>query len=154
LDRLTTRSRFQKWKAMTKLEMKGFFSAVINMGIIKHPDIESYWKTSWIREVPFFRVLMPRDRFQEIFWMLHVSHSNPSLPAKKINKIKQLLQLLIPKYREHYYPSENLAIDEKKPWSGFVVVLVPSGMHPKNQLSGALRRSMWLIPRMGIFLTP
>jgi len=44
--------------------------------------------------------------------MLHVSHSNPSLPAKKIDKIKQLLQLLIPKFREHYYPSENVAIDE------------------------------------------
>ena len=112
LDRLTTRSRFRKWKAVTNLEMKVFFSAVINMGIIKLPDIESYWKTLWISEVPFFRVLMPRDRFQEIFWMLHVSHSNPSLPAKKIDKIKQLLQLLIPKFREHYYPSENLAIDE------------------------------------------
>jgi len=53
LDRLTIRSRSQKWKAVAKLEMKGFFSAVINMGIIKLPDIESYWKTLWISEVPF-----------------------------------------------------------------------------------------------------
>ena len=30
---------------MTKPEVKGFFSAVINMGIIKLSDIESYWKT-------------------------------------------------------------------------------------------------------------
>lgn len=102
LDRLTPHSRFQKWKAVTKSEMKGFFSAVI----------ESYWKTSWVSEVPFFRMLMPRDRFQEIFWMLHVSHSDPCRPAKKIDKIKQLLQLLLPKFREHYYPTENLAIDE------------------------------------------
>ena len=104
LDRLTTRSRFRKWKAVTNLEMKVFFSAVINMGIIKLPDIESYWKTLWISEVPFFRVLMPRDRFQEIFWMLNVSHSNPSLPAKKIDKIKQLLQLLIPKVQGALLP--------------------------------------------------
>lgn len=112
LDRLPSHSRFRKWKAVTKPEVKGFFSAVINMGIIKLPDIESYWKTSWVSEVPFFRMLMPRDRFQEIFWMLHVSHSDPCQPAKKIDKIKQLLQLLLPKFREHYYPSENLAIDE------------------------------------------
>ena len=82
------------------------------MGIIKPPDIESYWKTLWVSEVPFFRMLMPRDRFQEIFWMLHVSHSDPCQPAKKINKIKQLLQLLLPKFREHYYPTKNLTIDE------------------------------------------
>ena len=151
LDRLPSRSRFRKWKAVTKPEMKGFFSAVINKGIIKLPDIESYWKTSWISEVPF-RMLMPRDRFQEIFWMLHVSHSDPCQPAKKINKIKQLLQLLIPKFREHYYPSENLAIDETM--VGFRSCLVPNSMHQKNQSNGASRRSTWLIPRMGIFLTP
>jgi len=120
--------------------MKGFFSAVINMGIIKLPDS------------PFFRVLMPRDRFQEIFWMLHVSHSNPSLPAKKIDKIKQLLQLLIPKVREHYYPSENLAIDETM--VGFHGRFGAEQYAPKKQLSGASRHSMWLIPRMGTFLTP
>ncbi len=41
-----------------------------------------------------------------------MSHPDPSLPAKKIDKVKQLLQLLVPKFREHYYPSEKLAIDE------------------------------------------
>ena len=97
---------------MTKWEMKGFLSAVINMGIIKLPELESYWKTSWVSEVPFSRQLMPRNRFQEIFWLLHVSHADPSLPTQKIDKIKQLLELLVPKFRKHYYPSEKLAIDE------------------------------------------
>ena len=92
--------------------MKGFLSAVINMGIIKLPDLESYWKTSWVSEVPFFGTLMPRNRFQEIFWLLHVSHADPSQPVKKIDKIKKLLQLLVPKFREHYYPSKKLAVDE------------------------------------------
>ena len=63
-------------------------------------------------QLPFFRQLMPRNRFQEIFWLLHVSHADPSLPTRKIDKIKQLLELLVPKFREHYYPSEKLAIDE------------------------------------------
>ena len=112
LDQLPPRSRLRKWKDVSKLEMKGFLAAVMNMGIIKLPDLESYWKTSWISEIPFFRKLMPRNRFQEIFWMLHVSHPDPSLPAKKIDKVKQLLQLLVPKFREHYYPSKKLAIDE------------------------------------------
>ena len=112
LDKLPPRSRLRKWKAVTRLEIKGFLATVLNMGIIKLPDLEAYWKTSWICEIPFFRTLMPRNRFQDIFWMLHVSHPDPSLPAKKIDKVKQLLQLLVPKFREHYYPSEKLAIDE------------------------------------------
>ena len=97
---------------MTRLEIKGFLAAVINMGIMKLPDVEAYWKTSWVSEIPFFRKLIPRNRFQEIFWLLHVSQPDPSLPAKKIDKVKQLLELLLPKFREHYYPSKNLAIDE------------------------------------------
>ena len=88
------------------------YQAIVNTMIIKPPDIKSYWKTSWISEVPFFKLLMPRNRFQEIFWVLYVTHSDPCWPAKKIDMIKQLLQLLIPKFRGHYYPSKNLAIDE------------------------------------------
>ena len=33
-------------------------------------------------------------------------------PAKKFDKIKELLHLPLPKFREHYYLSKNLAIDE------------------------------------------
>ena len=63
------------------------------------PEIEAYWKTSWICRIPFFGNLMPRDRFQEIFWLLHVSHPDPSTPEKKIDKIRMLLDLLLTKFQ-------------------------------------------------------
>ena len=78
--------------------------------IIQLPDIESYWKTSWVCQVPFFRDILPRDRFQEIFWMLHVG--TPGVTARKIDKIKPLLDILLPCFQELYWPSQNLAIDE------------------------------------------
>ena len=60
-ERIQTLLRLDKLtpQPLPKIEMKGFFSEVINMGIIKPPDIESYWKTLWVSEVPFFRMLMP-----------------------------------------------------------------------------------------------
>ena len=55
---------------------------------------------------------MPRDRFQEIFWLLHVSHPDPSRPEKKINKIRTLLDLLLTKFWDNLYPSQHLSADE------------------------------------------
>ena len=95
---------------MTRAELWGFIALILNMGIIQLPDIESYWKTSWVCQVPFFRDILPRDRFQEIFWMLHVG--TPGVTARKIDKIKPLLDILLPRFQELYRPSQNLAIDE------------------------------------------
>ena len=112
MDKLSSHSRFRKWKAITKLDLKGFLAGVDQHGHHQASGSESYWKTTWTCEIPFFGMLMRRNRFQEIFWMLHISHPDPSKPAEKIDKIRLFLELLVPKFREHYYPSERLAIDE------------------------------------------
>ena len=75
------------------------------------PEIEAYWKTSWTSNIPFFGILMPRDCFQEIFWLLHISHPDPSHP-EKIDKILLLLNLLLSKFQGYFYPSQNLSADE------------------------------------------
>ena len=90
--------------------MWGFLGILVNMGIIQLPDIESYWKTSWVSHIPFFRDVLRRDRFQEISWMLHVG--TPGTTARKIDKIKPLLDHLLPCFWELYHPSQNLSVDE------------------------------------------
>ena len=55
---------------------------------------------------------MPRDRFQEIFWLLHVSHPDPATTEKKINKISILLELLLTKFQHYFYPFQDLSSDE------------------------------------------
>jgi len=54
---------------------------------------------------------MPRDRFQEIFLLLHISYPDPSRP-EKIDKILLLLNLLLSKFQGYFYPSQNLSADE------------------------------------------
>ena len=87
--------------------MWGFLALLLNMGIIQLPDIENYWKTSWVCQIPFFSTVLPRDRFQEIFWMMHIGTAGST--PRKIDKIKPLLDILLPRF---YKPSKNLSIDE------------------------------------------
>ena len=64
-------------------------------------------KTSWVRQVPFFHDVPPRDRFQDIFWMLHVGNV-----PRKLDKIRPLLDILLPRFRALYCPSPSLTLDE------------------------------------------
>ena len=90
-NRLTPRSRFVDWKPVSIAEMEGFFGVIINMGLIQLPTLESYWSSTWTGKIPFFSRAFPRNRFEQIFWMLHVSRDNPEHPGKKIHKVKESL---------------------------------------------------------------
>ena len=83
------------------------------MGIIHHPELEDYWwRTSWTCAISFFGRVLPRNRFEQIFWMLHVSHSEPHQPVHKIDKVRVILEPLIAKFQASYHPGRNIAVDE------------------------------------------
>ena len=108
---LTSQSRYANWKPVTSEEMEGFFAVIINMGVIQLPEIELYW-SKWVGEIPFFGGMFARKRFEQIFWMLHVSRDDPTDPGKCINKVKDVLQPLISNFQRSYQPGRNLAVDE------------------------------------------
>jgi len=105
------KSRLRKWIPLTIVELIGFLAVVINMGIINVPSLEDYWKTSWLAQIPFFSHMMSRDRFEIIFWILHVSHPQTT-PVKRIHKISSFLDMLLTRFQSKYTPHQNLAIDE------------------------------------------
>ena len=111
-NRLGTRSRFANWIPVTATEMEEFFAIIVNMGIIQIPNIEAYWSTSWTSEISFFSKVLRRDRFQQIFRLLHVSHDDIVVPVARINKVKALLDLLIPNFQASYNPSRDVSVDE------------------------------------------
>ena len=61
--KLTRGSRWNNWKPVTETEMRAVMAIIINMGIMK---------TSWECYIPFFHDVMGRNRFQQIFWNLHI----------------------------------------------------------------------------------
>ena len=62
-------------------------------------------------QIPFFSCIMLRDRFELIFWMLHISHTEGSI-QKKIDKVSMLLTKLVSCFQECYYPTRELAAGE------------------------------------------
>ena len=84
-NQLTPRSRFATWQPVTVNEFHAFLAVILNMGLIDIPTLEGYWSTSWESEIPFFRRVMPRDRFLQIFWMLHVGDGEG-----RVDKVKKV----------------------------------------------------------------
>ena len=109
--KLTRKSRLFSWSPLTLLELHGFLAIVFNMGIIRLPELEDYWKTAWVAEIPFFSRVMARDRFEINFWMLHVSHST-GVVVKKIDKVRLFLDKIVSKFQAKYTPGEEVAVDE------------------------------------------
>ena len=106
-NQLRPRSRFATWQPISMTDLRGFLAIILNMGLIDVPTLEGYWQTSWEAEIPFFRRVMSRDRFLQIFWMLHVGDGQ-----QRIDNIKLLCEALIANFQGHYYPSQNVAVDE------------------------------------------
>ena len=106
---LRPRSRFHKWYPVTETEMEGFVSIIVNMGLMQMPEIENYWSTSWLNDVPFLAKYFPVIL---IFWLLHVSHEQNHHEPRRIDKIKAFLDMLVINFQNCYKPSQNLAVDE------------------------------------------
>ena len=103
------RSVFRNWRDITLVEMKAFIGIIIQMGLVKLSDIKDYWSTHFTLNFPFFRSVFSRDRFLQIFWMLHVGET--SSPNKR-SKIQPFLDKIIPLFQTHLQPSRELSIDE------------------------------------------
>ena len=65
--KLRRRSRLAKWTAVTLSELLGFIAIILNMGLIHVPELEDYWRVSWVSEIPCFSPILSRDRFEPIF---------------------------------------------------------------------------------------
>ena len=97
------------WKMVTVDEMKGFVAVILNMGVIQLRCIKDYWSTKHTTDLPFFRSVFSRDRFFEIFRLLHVGDVTSTL---KRSKIQPLLDRLCPIFKSLYSLSQHVAIDE------------------------------------------
>ena len=103
------RSVFRNWRAITLTEMKAFVGVIIQMGLVQLSDIKDYWSTHITLNLPFFRSVFSRDRFLQIFWMLHVGET---ASHSKRSKIQPFIDLIIPLFQRYLNPSQELSIDE------------------------------------------
>ena len=110
-NQLRPHSIYQKWQPMTRCDLDGLLALILNMGLIDMPNLQDYWSTAWTTQVPFFSSIMTREKFQMMFWMLHVGHAE-SHPPSRIDKVKMFLEPLLRNFQCSYKPSRNISVDE------------------------------------------
>ena len=103
------RSLFRNWKSVTIPEMKAFVGLILNMGLIQLPRLKDYWSMHETLNLQFFRRVFSRDRFLQIFWMLHVGDIDGST---RRSKIQPYLDVVMPLFRQYFTPRKAVAVDE------------------------------------------
>ncbi|KAK1343329.1 hypothetical protein QTO34_016108 [Cnephaeus nilssonii] len=51
---LSQRSTWNNWKDVTIEEMKAFLGVILNMGVLNHPNLQSYWSMDFESHIPLF----------------------------------------------------------------------------------------------------
>jgi len=108
---LRPKSRLKKWTEVNIDEIKTFLGIVMWMGLTPQPSLASYWSKSYLyrSEIPKY---MTRNRFEIILRTFHCSNNAECPPNDRLFKIRNLVDLLVMKFKMWNVPSENMCIDE------------------------------------------
>lgn len=111
---LSKRSIWNNWVDVTVEEMLAFIGVILNMGIIITRNLKDYWSQQHNSRIPFFSEIFRRERFQQIFWMLHlhVNVSNDKSIKTRTQKISNYLDYIDNKFKEYFVPEKEITIDE------------------------------------------
>jgi hypothetical protein len=85
--------------------MKAFLGLIIKMGLMSLPDIKHYWSSEWITQIKCFGDVMSRDRFQQIFWMMHVGNDTTeesSRAIKRTNKVHGVIEYIEKRLQKYF----------------------------------------------------
>lgn len=105
---------WHSWKEISDAEMRAFIGVILNMGTIPLYKIEEYFSQKYTHRIPFFCDIFSRERFLQIFWMLHLSKniSGDNRLATKIKKISSYMEYLNKKFQESFIPDKEICVDE------------------------------------------
>ena len=86
-------------------------------GLCEKSEIQNYWAKWWITATPGYKKVMPRDRFEVILTFLRLENNDNHVPRSqdghnRLFKIRPLIDLLVPKFGQLFYPRKQLAFDE------------------------------------------
>lgn len=68
---LSSRSIWRTWYNVTNAEFLAFIAVIVNMETITATNLKEYWTKDPTSHIPFYQNIFSRERFTQIFWMLH-----------------------------------------------------------------------------------
>jgi len=113
---LGTHSRYHKWRETNSNEMQAYIALQIAMGLNNKPELPDYWGTYWLTANTFCDI-MSRNRYQLLTTFLHFCDNSTRVPRGEegydpLFKIRQVINIVDPRYQTAYVPDKELAIDE------------------------------------------
>uniref|UniRef100_A0A1B0BVJ0 PiggyBac transposable element-derived protein domain-containing protein n=1 Tax=Glossina palpalis gambiensis TaxID=67801 RepID=A0A1B0BVJ0_9MUSC len=104
------------WTSVTVFEMKAYIAVLVEMEIPRKPNISSYWSEN-SRNIPWFRRMFSRNRFQHILKYFHLDDNSLYFPPghakyEPCAKCKSLVDHANKVFKLHYKPHIQLSIDE------------------------------------------
>jgi hypothetical protein len=72
------------------------------------PDIKDYWSSEWRTHIKFFGDVMSRDRFQQIFWMMHVGNDiteESSWAIERTKKVHGVTEYIEKRFQKYFASS-------------------------------------------------
>ena len=105
------------WNDVSVKEMKTFIGILILMGICRLPRLRLYWTKQHPYICPAICEIMSLTRFEQIYRFLHLCDSNNEVAAGQpghdyLFKVRDLLDLLSPRFLSQYHTHEELSVDE------------------------------------------
>lgn len=96
----------------TTAEIKVYWGLSMLMGIVKKPNIESYWSIKDHLSTPIFAKTMTRERYWTITKYLHFANNEQASLHDKLAKIRPFYDLVTKSFAEVRAPGEKVSIDE------------------------------------------
>ncbi|KAL6417933.1 hypothetical protein ACFW04_012437 [Cataglyphis niger] len=91
-----------------------FLAVVINMGTMSLANLQEYWSRSVVSYIAFYSDTFTRDRFSQIFWMLHLETipTRKTNPRTRLQRVSCFLDYLNSKFLDYFIPGEHICVDE------------------------------------------
>ncbi|XP_047239376.1 piggyBac transposable element-derived protein 4-like [Girardinichthys multiradiatus] len=111
-----------KWIPLTVDNFYIFLSIIIFTGLVQVPSRTDLWRTKWPYNFNFPRQCMSRDKFEAIFWSIHLSNIKEDDKNQKkkgtpqydrLFKIRPLYDEIKTACRSVFQPGREICVDER-----------------------------------------
>ena len=119
-------------------------------------NLQEYWSRNDVSYIPFYSSKFTRDRFNQIFWMLHLKTipTQDAGPRTRLQLVGCFLDYINSKFLKYFTPGREICVDESTIKFGFPLLLTTR----RNQPNGVLEFIRWqtqiLATSVPFFLLP
>ena len=82
------------WSPVSDDDIMCFVALTLLMGIVRKSTISSYWSTDALMSIPYFGVVMSRNRFLAISQFLHFANNSLNPGIDQLFKIRSVIEHL------------------------------------------------------------